>query len=72
MEFTYTFTEAMDWTGFNWQNFLNFNCTNTSIVTSTDFDYVYTPVDALSFKIKLTPKPTKYLVAATVCTLVKP
>ncbi len=72
LEFTYTFTEAMDWTGFNWVNFLNFNCTNTSIVPSTDFVYVYTPVDALSFKVKLTPIPTKYLVTATVCTLVKP
>ena len=62
----------MDWTGFNWQNFLNFNCTNTSIVPSSDFTYVYTPVDALSFKVKLTPVPTKYLVAATVCTIIKP
>jgi hypothetical protein len=71
LEFTYTFTEDIDWTGFDWQDFLSFNCTNTSIDTANDFNFVYTQVNALSFKVQLTPKPTKYLVAATFCTLIK-
>ncbi len=68
LEFTYTFTEDMNWSGFVWQDFLSFNCTNTSINIVDDFNYVLVPVNTLSFKIKLTPKPTKYLVASTVCT----
>jgi hypothetical protein len=71
LEFTYTFSEAMSWTGFNYASFLGFNCTNASINTGTDFAIVYTAVDATSFKLTLTPVPQKYLVAATVCTLIK-
>jgi hypothetical protein len=72
LEFTYTFSEAMVFSGFNYADFLSFNCTNTSINTASDFAIVYVPVDATTFKLTLTPVPTKYLVAATVCTIIKP
>jgi hypothetical protein len=62
----------MSWIGFNYADFLGFNCTNASINTGTDFAIVYASVNATTFKLTLTPIPTKYLVAATVCTMVKP
>lgn len=62
----------MSWTGFNYADFLSFNCTNTSINTGTDFAIVYASVNATTFKLTLTPVPMKYLVAATVCTIIKP
>jgi hypothetical protein len=71
LEFTYSFDEVIDFTGFNWQSFLFFNCTKTSINAATDFTFVYTQVDTATFKLQLTPIPTKFLVNENLCTVIK-
>jgi hypothetical protein len=62
----------MNFGGFNYANFLGFNCSNTSINTVSDFNIVYQMIDNTHFKLALTPKPTKYLVSSDVCTIIKP
>ena len=62
LEFTYEFSEAIDFSAFDYTSFLSFTCTNASINTLTDFDILQTIVNGDTFKLILTPKPTKYLV----------
>lgn len=55
-EFTYTFDEIMDWTTFNWQNFLFFGSTHPTVNFYNDFDIVYTELPGgTSFQLLLTP-----------------
>lgn len=61
----------MDFTGFNYLNFLGFNNTNASVNIISDFNIAYLMVDSTHFKLTLTAKPTKYLVDADVCTIIK-
>ena len=72
LEFTYHFNDTMDLANLNYIDFLGFTCTNLSINVLSDFDIVYTIIDGMSFKLTLTPKPTKYLVDEDFCTVIKP
>ena len=72
LEFTYTFAEVFDFSTFDWTTFLTFNSTNSSINPLTDFTIVYTNVDPQTFKLMLTPNPTKYLINDNFCTKINP
>ncbi len=60
----------MDFTSFNYANFLSFTCSNASINTVNDFTIAYQMISNTNFKLKLTPKPTKYLTMSNVCTVI--
>ncbi len=72
LEFTYTFSEAMNFTSFNYATFLNFSSDNASVNANTDFSVLYTAVDSTHFKLKLTPLSGKYLVNTNICTNILP
>ena len=42
MEFLFTFDEVMDWTNFNWRDYIYFGSTDTLIDPNNDYDVVYT------------------------------
>jgi hypothetical protein len=71
LEFLYTFSENMDFSGFNYANFLSFTSDNASIVPANDLTFTYQQVDGKTFKLTLAPKANKYLVNTNICSVTK-
>ena len=71
IEWTFTFSGIMDFTGFNYINFTNANKNITTWDIYNDFTYVYTPVDTTNFKVSLTPKTWTYFSNITFCITVE-
>jgi hypothetical protein len=71
LEFLYTFSENIDFSGFNYANFLSFTSDNASIVPANDLTFTYQQVDGKTFKLTLAPKANKYLVNTNICSVTK-
>lgn len=71
LEFLYTFSENIDFSGFNYANFLSFTSDNASIVPANDLNFAYQQVDGKTFKLTLAPKANKYLVNTNICSVTK-
>jgi hypothetical protein len=54
LEFTFTFTSEMDWTGFLYGSFVNLNQSDPLVIFARDITVVYSVIDGWSFKLRLT------------------
>ena len=54
-DFTFTFSQSINFTGFMYENFLDLSTLSTTLNISIDFNITYTMVDAFSFKLTLVP-----------------
>jgi hypothetical protein len=71
LEFIFTFTSNMDFTGFAHSDFVILNQSNVSMTLATDFVTTLTVVDERSFKLKLTPNLGLYFDNVIFCAVTK-
>lgn len=71
VEFFLTFTEQMDFSSFNYANFVYFTADNPIINPNTNFTINYVAVDGKNFKLVVVPKATVYLLSTTICAKTK-
>jgi hypothetical protein len=67
VEFLFTFTEQMDFSSFNYANFVDFTADNPMINPNTNFTINYVAVDSKNFKLVVVPRATVYLSSTTIC-----
>ena len=71
LEFTFTFTSPMDFTGFLYTDFLDLNESDTLLNLAGDFTNTYTMVDDKNFKLRLTPNLGLYFTSVIFCAITK-
>lgn len=72
VEFTFTFTAPMTWTGFVYSDFVNLNESDSLISLSSNFTVTYQSTGTQSFKLKLTPNSGTYFLNTIFCAITKP
>lgn len=72
LQFIYTFTKDMDFTGFNYNDFVLLNQSDNGIDIGNNFSVIYTTVNTNSFILRLTPNIGTYFNNTTFCTITKP
>jgi hypothetical protein len=71
IEWTFTFSDPMSFTGFVYTDFLFFNTTDGTNSITGNFTYLYTMVDNLNFKVTMTANQYVFFGNSTFCVVSK-